>query len=583
MKSVPDLFWPRLGVLARRSALGAFLCVQAGAQEPPPGISPLNAKIKAKVRWDWVRDSDGQLRRQDVGYTRVEEQEKAIGWLVDATPILMLHQKDMKKRSELLEAVSEWLIRRRFSGGEFGADLQYQARSLAAFLNVSVRRFKWMRHCQIYFVDSPLSVFVNQYAVNGGVVQLVGKFESSLSGDLKGAGLTVYRREKDGTYKIEEHFAGPDVEESLTYGGLISPDKKVEEVWVSRMTYHPGATRQFPGDVKKSEAMVKKIKSVLVWRKATLLEDILKIAAATSPVKWIIDATPLGDILPEVSWKPPCSQINLQEKKLFPSAAIRDQGNWGTCHLFASVGLLESSLKRAYGVSIPLSEEDLYSVVQDNGVNPTPYDGGFYEEDIAAAQKHGVATRRAVAYRESDGPWPKVEPLINDEQAAELGIQAPETPAEVKGKSAPVDVLRERETIRQAIGNFKLRGEDYSSLASNMTRKKDMIENLCAGKPLAISINMKHLREWDSVQPGSDWRGKDKDFVRSNGSMHAVSVIGFEPAAGEAGVRFIVRNSWGGANPFLGEEDLWRVERVAWMEVEKGEPSASLKKLSVAP
>lgn len=101
----------------------------------------------------------------------------------------------------------------------------------------------------------------------------------------------------------------------------------------------------------------------------------------------------------------------------FPGAAVRDQGSTGGCHVFSTIALLEAALHRRWGLSLALSEADLFvsKVIKDKGYynrvitgvrrgESTEFvysfvEGGDPGDDIEFALKHGIAKARTA-------PWP---------------------------------------------------------------------------------------------------------------------------------------------------------------------------------
>ncbi len=101
----------------------------------------------------------------------------------------------------------------------------------------------------------------------------------------------------------------------------------------------------------------------------------------------------------------------------FPGAAVRNQGATNTCHVFSTIAQLEAAVHRRYGLTIPLSEADLFvrKVIEDpgyyqkvreamasvTGVEPVYrfVEWGDAKEDIEFAVKNGIA-------RADTAPWP---------------------------------------------------------------------------------------------------------------------------------------------------------------------------------
>jgi hypothetical protein len=78
-----------------------------------------------------------------------------------------------------------------------------------------------------------------------------------------------------------------------------------------------------------------------------------------------------------------------------------------------------------------------------------------------------------------------------------------------------------------------------------------IVGELDAGRPVGVSMHLTGLKSWGSQTDKHAW--------------HAFVISGYEP--GKTGLRFKVRNSWGGVNPDVLESQLCRigsVENVLW-------------------
>lgn len=150
---------------------------------------------------------------------------------------------------------------------------------------------------------------------------------------------------------------------------------------------------------------------------------------------FLLLSTPLRAAEPE--------KVDLSDQ--FPDAALRSQGNTGSCHIFTSVSLLEAALYRRWKLRLPLSEADLFvrkiiekpdyydevkQRVQDSHGTSTAYEldeGGFPADDLEFAMAKGVALAKTVSWAEfearyidfrfSDLGWIKrhQQPLVDSE------------------------------------------------------------------------------------------------------------------------------------------------------------------------
>jgi len=120
-----------------------------------------------------------------------------------------------------------------------------------------------------------------------------------------------------------------------------------------------------------------------------------------------ISFRPSGLITPEVDLRPQINNLGL---------AIRDQGDRGTCSVFATTFILEfaeASTRSARGLD--LSEE--YLNWAKNKANNTSFDGGFFTEILAGYTSYGMV-------READMPYQASYNSANPDRPSPATIRA---------------------------------------------------------------------------------------------------------------------------------------------------------------
>jgi hypothetical protein len=266
-------------------------------------------------------------------------------------------------------------------------------------------------------------------------------------------------------------------------------------------------------------------------------------------------------------WKPKCEEITLAYR--YSDPPTRNQGQRGTCYLFATAGLLEAALQKAYAVDIALSEQDLAQAIIDESRDPEH--GGYVPVTLELAMGRGVATRASVPYPEERRPAPsKTEAAIRGKiTAVDLsGEPAAATAAPAAARRArPLEA--ERALLKKAFSRMSLKiatseAWDMQAAESKAERvKRFIVDRLCGqGMPVAFSFGTDNLKGWDGT--GEPDLEAQKKLGLSK--YHAVLIYGFrkDPATGK--LVFLVRNSWG-FNPEIREDDLWRTTRVVALEL----------------
>lgn len=275
----------------------------------------------------------------------------------------------------------------------------------------------------------------------------------------------------------------------------------------------------------------------------------------------------------------------------FIDACTRAQGGVGSCHAFGSVAVLEAAYYRKYKQKIRFSEADLFirrTVLSKElyadicaGKECKLKEGNDAIGDIRFALDNGVATglgydqfiERYTKYR-----WAEEETLrgiiANHEKEswlvkllydprkhwAELQDRPQNkriTEMFLAGRDPAIDA--ERAANKAKLAGFKAREKEFPYLGDKVAgaaaeRKKaglaqgqTVMSELKAGRPVAVSMTLKGLDAWG--QKGA------KEHAN-----HCFLIVGFRQKPGQEAV-FQTRNSWGGDNPEVHEDELLRIFR----------------------
>lgn len=157
----------------------------------------------------------------------------------------------------------------------------------------------------------------------------------------------------------------------------------------------------------------------------------------------------------------------------FPGAAVRDQGATNTCHVFSTVALLEAALNRRWGLSVALSEADLF--VRKVIMNPGYYqkvteaigrsqgsepayrfvEWGSASDDIEFAIANGIA-------KAATAPWPAFAKRYEDFKNGQLrDLRAhDDNLVLLKGVAAQVD----KDADRTAARNRAIHSDYFASV-----------------------------------------------------------------------------------------------------------------------
>ncbi len=280
----------------------------------------------------------------------------------------------------------------------------------------------------------------------------------------------------------------------------------------------------------------------------------------------------------------------------FPPGKVPDQGKVGTCHVFATVGLLEAAYYRRYGSHIAFSEADLFAQSRVGT-------GAIYSE--ASVCKTYAGTDKCML---GEGAWPaeNLQFILNFgilpanaggvsyEQFAQDYIEDLKKPIEaslshlhsrgLKIKQSPTPALKKlqkiiwesvpfaseiRRRVRDALAGFevahlyfdRLPPERYLHISPkecgeiSRDRRKKLIAELKAGRPVEVSLALLGMPAWKHATH------RPSDAV-GNTLNHSVLVVGLRQD-GAGRYSFRTRNSWiiesQPVNPDLGEDELCHI------------------------
>lgn len=280
----------------------------------------------------------------------------------------------------------------------------------------------------------------------------------------------------------------------------------------------------------------------------------------------------------------------------FPDASDHNQVNVGSCHAFSTISVLEAALFRRYQQHIALSEADLFlqRTVLRGQVNadfdPTALsanEGNDVVGDVYFAITNGVATsdqygefvKRYTAFRDTakqDSQY--VDRMVAQENAlqkffdktlfdARQAYKDTYTPeakrgltgylSSVNGRQSIALLESERARTKAMLAGFRALQKSYPYMGNASSsvdaaacgrlgteRGAAILRELKAGRPVAVSMSLSGLPEWDQTDASRD-------------ANHAFTLVGY--ALTQKGVSFHTRNSWGGKNPDVPDSQLCRV------------------------
>lgn len=274
--------------------------------------------------------------------------------------------------------------------------------------------------------------------------------------------------------------------------------------------------------------------------------------------------------------------------------SVRQQSTIGACHAFSAIGALEAAYDRHYGRHIRLSEEDLF--LRRTVVSGRVYgdfcssgtceldEGNYPQADIRHVLSHGVLTgssydsflKRYLRYRAAEEQTMRgiqkardeqgwLERLLYDPRAHWKALQTSASSKRsmrkfsdyLQGRSG--DTAAERAKVKAEFKGFGLKTKSFpfiggataaalsdgACFAKGRAQSAAISSELAAGRPVVVRMSIAGLEAWDSDED-------DEDPGR-----HAFLLVGY---AGAAGARtFRSRNSWGGQDPDVAEDELCRV------------------------
>ncbi len=281
----------------------------------------------------------------------------------------------------------------------------------------------------------------------------------------------------------------------------------------------------------------------------------------------------------------------------FADTSNRDQGSVGSCHAFGGMAVLEAAYFRAHGTKVSLSEADIFirrTVMSKDwyrdfcaGGSCKVSEGNDTLGDLTYAKEHGVATsvqydrflerytrhRKAeqltlegIAKQQSEMSWLErvfYNPRTHWAELQESDSSRRITQMFLAGRDPRIEA--ERAEIKGKIKDFRIENASFRYLGSSvnsMTRaarlaagagqKRLILAELAAGRPVTVSMSLSNLPGWGQTDT-------------SQHANHAFLIIGFSEAAGV--LAFQTRNSWGGVNPGVSEDELCRIYGIITVKV----------------
>jgi len=273
----------------------------------------------------------------------------------------------------------------------------------------------------------------------------------------------------------------------------------------------------------------------------------------------------------------------------FADPADRQQGGVGSCHVFSSIGALEAAYFRKYGKTIHLSEEDLF--LRRQVLSGDVYadfcatgkckltEGGYPQQDIQYALDNGVLTggsyakfaARYLQYRSAEQKtmeglqrmrdeqgW--LEKLLYDPRAHWRELQTQPSAQQLisnylQGRDPAA--AAERAKVKDQLKGFAVKTKSFNAGDNDEVKKtaakcgadgapqrRTILSELHANRPVVLSMNLIGLKAWGQTADSRD-------------AYHAFVIVGVKTVDGKR--VFSSRNSWGGDNPTVSEDELCRV------------------------
>lgn len=319
--------------------------------------------------------------------------------------------------------------------------------------------------------------------------------------------------------------------------------------------------------------------------------------------------TEIGEGVPAVAppqaGKPAPQSKTKDLKAQFSDPAGRNQCDIGSCHAFGTVAVLEAAYFRKHREYKRLSEADIFirrtvlskDLYQDFCAESkcSLTEGNDVLGDVRFAINEGVAmdidyagfVERYRKYRaaeektlenllESHKKEPWYVRLLYDPRKHWAELQSRPTAKRVTemflaGRDPKIDA--DRAAVKEKLNGFRpvpktfeYLGTKAGKLSKENCRKKGLLQKaaikgeLDDDRPVTISMSLSGLPAW----------GQTDTTMHAN---HAFAVTGYTEPAGKP-LTFQTRNSWGGSNPDVLEDQLCRVYSVVTVLI-PGEPKAS--------
>lgn len=281
--------------------------------------------------------------------------------------------------------------------------------------------------------------------------------------------------------------------------------------------------------------------------------------------------------------------FSIDLKNLLPPLS-RHQGPLGACAAFAAVALYEAAQMRA-GTCTRLSEADLFlqgtvlqwpcweaggcgAYLEGNNVwelsehirTKGVLSGDHYEE---FTDRYLTARRMSGMSRQED----KVRRFLGSPFLYGLLFEIPKSEAQsflesYRRESRAGQAASYRKKMAEKLSRYRPIYKHYppsgkpwergeKSCRSNGLEQEDFIdEELLAGRPVAVSMFMRGLKQWGTADP-------DPSVGADDGMNHAFLITGVSYDR-RAGLKYYTtRNSWGGINPAVLADELCRVNAAA--------------------
>lgn len=275
----------------------------------------------------------------------------------------------------------------------------------------------------------------------------------------------------------------------------------------------------------------------------------------------------------------------------FADGSDRNQADVGSCHAFSSVAVLEAAYFRHFHRAVRFSEADVF--LRRTVLDPERFarfvetgetamrEGNDPAGDVEYALRNGIASnvgydsfvKRFKRWREADKKtlaginqmreeegW--LERLLYDprEHWAELETRPGNRKLyERMLQGAGEPVVADRAKYKAELAGFSLKKASYEfpkgrvdaagCRAAGRPQAADIVAELKAGRPVAVSMALDGLPEW----------GQTKSSAHA---YHAFTIVGMHPNQRGEPV-FQTRNSWGGVHPDVPLEQTCRIYAIA--------------------